>query len=178
MTGVSPRGSCLIWACATPSYRRSKRPTACWVASTRHVGWFSRVNRASIVFLSPITKTSRHGPVLTGISQARERQYSGADRASFTPCTRQPSGSSLAPRASPAAPSTSFPQGPARLRYLPEHLVPQLLVAPTRPPTLFSRDLSSTGITLFFREAPYSVAQRTYPAASSPWTRSSSTPTP
>src|SRR5436309_75458 len=116
-----------------------------------------------------------------GITQARERRYCGADRASFTPCTRQPSGSSLAPRASLAAPSTSFPQGPARLRYLPENLVPQLLAAPTRPPALLSQALSSTGTTLFFRKAPYSVAhryRRAHPAASSPWTRISSTPTP
>src|SRR5207244_1647462 len=123
-----------------------------------------------MVFLSPITKTSRHASVLTGISQARERQYSGADRASFTPCTRQPSGCSPAPRASVAAASTSFPQGPARLLYFLGRLVPQLLAAPSPPATLFSQALSSTGITLFFRKVPNSVAHRTYRAASSPWT--------
>src|SRR5215467_15192319 len=99
------------------------------------------------LFLLPITKTSRHASVLTGISQARERRYSGADPASFIRCSPQHSGCSPAPRASVAAASTSFPQGPARLLYLLGLLVPQLLAVPSRPPVLFSRALSSIGIT-------------------------------
>src|SRR5215470_12138986 len=118
MTGGSPRNSCSIWACAGLTSLRSKRPTGCWAASTRHVEWFSRVNQATTVFLSPIIKTSHHALVLTGTSQARERRYSGADRASFTPSTLQPSGCSPAHRASVAAPCTWFPQGPVPLLYL------------------------------------------------------------
>ena len=103
-----------------------------------------------------------------------------ADPASFTGSTPQPSGCSPAPRASVVAVCTSFPQGPARLLYFLGRLVLQLLAAPSRPPTLLSQALSSTGITLFFRKAPFSVAHRhrAHPAASKPWTRISSTPTP
>src|SRR5215470_15089650 len=91
----------------------------------------------------------------TLLSPKKERRYSGADPASFIRCTPQPSRCSPAPRASLAAVSTSFPQGPARLLYLLGLLVPQLLATPSRPPTLFSRALSSTGITFFFRMTPY-----------------------
>src|SRR5262252_7826644 len=177
MTGASLQNSCSIWACAGLTSRRSKRPTACWAASTRPVEWFSRVNRDTTVFLSPITKTSHHALVLTGTSQARERRYSGADRASFTPSTLRPSGCSPAHRASVVAPSIWFPQGPARLLWILEHLVLRLSAAPSRQPTLLSQARSSTGITLFFPKAPYSIVQRTYLATSLPWTRISSTPT-
>src|SRR5262249_27414449 len=119
-----------------------------------------------MVFISRITKTSRHVSGLTGISRARERRYSGADRASLTHCTLQPSGCSPARRASGAAPYTWFPQGPVRLPCLPERRVLQLSAALSRPPTLLSQAPSSTGITLFSPKAPYSVVQRLYPATS------------